>query len=418
MAASRKQASVKSGFTLVELLVVISIIAILMGLLIPAVGAARETARRNECSTKINNFAKAAIQYEMSHKGMPGYHMNYGTYTNSGVVDPSDPENTTATAVAHAKLGGWVVSLLPQLDAQPTYEVWTQDKYPVIVDDSGNKFTKNAAPNLVILQCASSTTADSDQGRNSYVANAGLYCLTTAPPTSLATAPSYALRSTANTPAGSTTTETLDFHRAQKKDNGVFNYKYGENANGVEPGPSVKIEDLKDGAGNTVLFSENLHALPWHLCVPDSSGGISATPTISLLSTDSSSSTTGMQASFSFFPQLAQGFVWHYRDNKGMATGFNGSTAIDNNSPFVVPAINEGFGTEDLSITRMSTTNAHLVARPSSNHPDGVNMGFADGSSRYVVDSINYRVYQALMTPRGKSSDVPLREFVPTGEEI
>ncbi|MCP4778126.1 MAG: type II secretion system protein, partial [Planctomycetaceae bacterium] len=44
-----------SGFTLVELLVVITIIGILMGLLIPAVNAARETARKNQCATNMKN---------------------------------------------------------------------------------------------------------------------------------------------------------------------------------------------------------------------------------------------------------------------------------------------------------------------------------------------------------------------------
>jgi hypothetical protein len=59
---------------------------------------------------------------------------------------------------------------------------------------------------------------------------------------------------------------------------------------------------------------------------------------------------------------------------------------------------------------------APSLARPSSAHVDGVNAGFADGATRFVAQSVDYRVYQALMTPRGKSSDVPWKEFVLTDE--
>ncbi len=274
MAASRKQATVKSGFTLVELLVVISIIAILMGLLIPAVNAARETARRNECSTKINNFAKAAIQYEMSHKGMPGYVNDYGSYTppstsSGSPADPSDPENTGKTAVAHKKLGSWVVALLPSLDAQPTYEIWTQDKYPLVASPDGtaaSEFTANAAPNLAILKCPSSTTTDSnaDAGQNSYVCNSGMYNQTGAVTTASAT-PSFVTRTNGST------TETIDFAHAQKKTTESSTIQYAKNttASTNRPaGPKIRIEDMKDGAGNTVLFSENLQAVAWNQLHP------------------------------------------------------------------------------------------------------------------------------------------------------
>jgi hypothetical protein len=60
----------------------------------------------------------------------------------------------------------------------------------------------------------------------------------------------------------------------------------------------------------------------------------------------------------------------------------------------------------------MDGTNLTDLARPSSAHTDGVNTGMADGGTRFILDSIDYRVYQALLTPRGKSSDVPWPEFI------
>ena len=59
------------GFTLVELLVVIAIIGVLIALLLPAVQAAREAARRSQCANNITQLSKAMLNYESSNKGLP-----------------------------------------------------------------------------------------------------------------------------------------------------------------------------------------------------------------------------------------------------------------------------------------------------------------------------------------------------------
>ena len=398
-----------SGFTLVELLVVIAIIGILMGLLIPAVNSARETARRNQCATNIKNFALGAIELTIEKPSgeFAGYVQDYGTYLlpSAPPEDPSDPTNTGLSS--HKKIGTWAVAHLPFLDAQPTYEHWTQDRYPVAsgtstsdLGDPDDDFHPLAAPNLAVFQCPSNSVEDSEFGRNSYVYNNGM-CHEEVVADSWLDGGSYS---------------PSPFLRSQDKANGIGNSKYFVVAGVAQQnGPGVKIADLKDGAGNTLIFSENLQAQAWHRPgYPNFKAG-------------------NLQSAASNFNPLgaryATGLVWHYEDSKAGDSTLDGfwnrklSTAIPQ-VPVPPPSVSElhrinGRGadvSQDIFVLEMNQANAKDLARPSSAHVDGVNAAFADGATRFVSDSIDYRVYQALLTPKGKASDVPFPEFVLTDE--
>ena len=78
----------QTGFTLVELLVVIAIIGILVALLLPAVQAAREAARRTKCTNNIKNIALACLNYESAKKTLPPGSTNAAGTSQSGIGWP------------------------------------------------------------------------------------------------------------------------------------------------------------------------------------------------------------------------------------------------------------------------------------------------------------------------------------------
>ena len=97
--SDRRRYSDEGAFTLVELLVVIAIIGILVALLLPAVQAARESARRMQCANNLKQIALAVQNYESTYKQVP-----------AGSVYDESPT--------------WLVFILPFMEQQQLYDLW------------------------------------------------------------------------------------------------------------------------------------------------------------------------------------------------------------------------------------------------------------------------------------------------------
>jgi len=102
----------RRGFTLVELLVVITIIGILIALLLPAVQAAREAARRSQCTNNLKQIGIALHNYHQANSSFPPGGLDYGWSAYGG----------TEPAVKLVKNGNGLVLLLPYLEQQALFD--------------------------------------------------------------------------------------------------------------------------------------------------------------------------------------------------------------------------------------------------------------------------------------------------------
>src|SRR5690349_568067 len=111
-----KKANVK-GFTLVELLVVIAIIGVLVALLLPAVQAAREAARRTTCVNNLKQMGLAAANYESAKGVFPPGRLN-PDYAVGGTPQSSYTNYNNVTQDANTKTGFYSVHiwLLPYME--------------------------------------------------------------------------------------------------------------------------------------------------------------------------------------------------------------------------------------------------------------------------------------------------------------
>ena len=213
------RATDRSAFTLVELLVTIAIIAILVGILLPAVQVARESARRSGCQNNLRQIALAFVNYDSGAGALPGWRNAVGSYSS--------------TVTGTARHLSWTVPILPQLGNKEMHDYF--DKYAETTDKENiDTVRKKQIPVFVCSTSASDMKRLSDSPL-CYAVNAG------------------------------TGAEELTYPRQYKAD-GVFLDVVGYDANGdntLDTGDypaqrSVTLADLSEGSGDgtTLMLAE------------------------------------------------------------------------------------------------------------------------------------------------------------------
>ncbi|MHB1033998.1 MAG: DUF1559 family PulG-like putative transporter [Pirellulales bacterium] len=296
----------RKGFTLVELLVVITIIGMLMSLLLPAVQAAREAARGNTCRNNQQQLGKALLNYESALQAYPGYVNKHPLSQDANGAPVS-----------------WVVPLVQYMDRADLTRSLKETSQTNIT--AANFVQEIAKQHLAIMVCPSDPPQQAGGAVTAYVVNTGI-------------------------------PDNPQCSRCEGPAHGIFHNRYNPT---FEPFVVVNNSSISrgDGTSTTLMISENVDATMW-------------------------SNTAEQDLGFVWWPK-------HYRDGN------------DNYSP-----------PDNESMVRINTRTGEAAglssfiefARPSSYHPGGVNMTFADGHTKFINEGISYAVYCRLMTPFGRQA--------------
>lgn len=343
------------GFTLVELLVVIAIIGILVGLLLPAVQAAREAARRMQCSNHLKQWALANHTFHDAHRKLP-----YGMLRSdgNGWGHPEWGTNQTRRYALH-------LQLLPYVEQTSFYNNWDQlnfDANRVSNPLYGGDGTTNQPPNGTsavgqrlspILRCPSNPGSEWNQSHDS--AGNGIY----------ARGDYYACAGYRGYPGYNDSRPSLwnpfgpgtDHPRpaggkgtaSAARSNGLFsrNVAYG-------------LKDATDGTSNTILMGERANHDPiFDKCGPETG------------------SSTTMMGNW--------GWVWF---------GAEGNVFLGTSAPLNYRIPNCATYSDPLRYE-------DRINSFGSMHTGGAQFAKADGSITFISDGINQITYNALGTRSG-----------------
>jgi prepilin-type N-terminal cleavage/methylation domain-containing protein/prepilin-type processing-associated H-X9-DG protein len=220
---SFKKGRRRRGFTLVELLVVIAIIGILVALLLPAVQAAREAARRMQCTNNLKQIGLALHNYESTYRVWPA-HSSF-PIPGPGFRNPR---------------GSWITRILPYIELDGLYKTYNQD-----VDWHNPVNAAAVKSRLPIVSCPSAPDRD---GFEWTILVSYANATTTA--TTLSPRDFYFGATTDYTNIGGIGTALNNSLPAGSELNDPLN-------SGILKADSVSLAEVTDGLSNTILVGES-----------------------------------------------------------------------------------------------------------------------------------------------------------------
>ena len=146
----------RRGVTIVELLTTIGIIAILVGILIPALQVVRESARRTSCANNLRQIALGMATYDDTKKQLPGWRNVLDTYTK---VRASTDSKTACVS--------WTIPILPHIENKAIHDWYTA--YTTAAGSSAGNASTKKIPTYACLSRGDVTTTSP----LSYAVNAG-----------------------------------------------------------------------------------------------------------------------------------------------------------------------------------------------------------------------------------------------------
>lgn len=333
------------GFTLVELLVVITIIGMLVALLLPAVQAVRRNARQVQCLNNVKQLALATVAHETATGQLPGFTQIIKRSPTKWAAIDYDSSARKFTVISVNTLNNasgfsWVTKLLPRIERG---DIWDQIMQPPM---NGSTEIPVAVPRIDTVICPD------DQDVLSQSDLAGL---------------TYSLNTGGWDPHNSNGLDLSDNNVGDTLENGMF-FDLAGYERQLKKGPTSRFGTIKDGAGTTIMLSENIHK--------SYADANPANPPL---------------FSWMFGTEQQLGMVWVPALPPAPGNAVTDQEGINGNSQDAIDF--------DPLLPRF--------ARPASAHGSGVNVAFCDGHGYFLRDDIDYKVYQQLMTSAGRKSVNP-----------
>jgi prepilin-type N-terminal cleavage/methylation domain-containing protein len=332
------------GFTLVELLVVIAIIGILVALLLPAIQAAREAARRTQCTNHLMQLVKAAHNYESARKAFP-----------IGRRSGTKPDGSTIRQWGH------LAHLMPYVEEESVHNIikfneGTAESPARLVHISFLICPTDGEDRMNNDTCAASTDPNAgwwNAGRTNYKGNGG------------------------NMPARTTTVDNVQVEES----NGVFTTN-----------KAITIKQITDGTSHTAIYAEMLKG--------DGDRAISEVPGdwFKIGGTNQNAETV-YQKCLAVNTAASLHGAQYPCSGRNWVHGDYGTTRYNH----VMPPNKQSCSQDQTggNLTAIQVNEHGTATTASSRHSGGLNIACADGSTHFVSDDIDRLVWSALGSRNG-----------------